>query len=70
MSENETDIFVAKTGAFVLLPSGEQIRMRRGQTVRVGHPLLRGREHLFKPFEVTYDVPIEARAGTKRRRRS
>ena len=29
--------------------------IRRGTTVRVGHPLLKGREMLFRPFKVDYE---------------
>lgn len=28
-----------------------------GHTVAVGHPLIRGREHLFAPFEPTWPLP-------------
>jgi hypothetical protein len=30
-----------------------------GHTVAAGHPLLRGREHLFRPFTPTWPLPGE-----------
>lgn len=50
------DVYVARE-SFVTDLDGERITVRKGKTrVREGHPLLRGREHLFKPVDVQYDV--------------
>lgn len=49
------DIFVAKGGAAVIL-GDRRIVLHEGQTVRAGHPLMEGREHLFEPFTVDFDL--------------
>lgn len=43
--------------SFTTLLDGAEIAVQRGRTrVREGHPLLRGREHLFEPLKVDYEV--------------
>jgi hypothetical protein len=49
------EIFVAKGGA-VLVLGDKRIVLQQGQTVREGHPILAGREQLFEPFTVDYEV--------------
>lgn len=52
------DILIATTSAMFRDGNGDVVRIRRGKTtVRKGHPLLRGREEMFAPLEVTFDVP-------------
>lgn len=61
-------ILVAKSSAQLLF-DGSRVNIRKGvTTVREGHPLLRGREHMFEPITVTYDVPIEAAAARPKAR--
>ena len=48
------DIFVARGGAVVVL-GDRRIVLQEGQTVRAGHPLMEGREHLFEPFTVDFE---------------
>lgn len=59
MSENspETgDILVCRESAAFTF-GGERVVIHKGKTrVRVGHPILEGREHLFEPLRVHYDV--------------
>lgn len=47
---SDDGIFVCKTPFWM----GRQL-VKRGMTVRLGHPLLTGNEHLFKPFVVDFD---------------
>ncbi|WP_119728343.1 hypothetical protein [Thermomonospora amylolytica] len=61
------DILVAKkTATFDY--NGERIVVHAGITrVRAGHPMLEGREDLFEPIDVHYDVEdATARPGAKR----
>lgn len=62
-----SDILVAKTNA-VLTYEGKRVLLRRGEThVRVGHPIVKGHEHLFEPMRVHYDVEqATAAPGEKR----
>lgn len=59
---SETDIFVAAKNATVFI-GGRRVKITRDVTrVRAGHPLLDGREALFKPLNVHHDLaeqPIE-----------
>lgn len=49
-------IFVAKESGWINL-DGEEIQVVEGRTrVREGHRLLAGREHMFIPLTVDYDV--------------
>ncbi len=53
---SETDILVCRESA-VFQFGGERVVVHKGQTrVRAGHPILEGREHLFEPLRVHYDV--------------
>jgi hypothetical protein len=65
----DADIYVA-TQSFATLLDGKPITVRKGVTrVRRGHKLLKGRESMFAPLEVQFDVeqatsaPGEKRAG-------
>jgi hypothetical protein len=70
---SNTDIFVACSAGLVLF-KGKRVRLVPGvTTVRAGHPLLDGREHLFTPLAVTFDNEAEveeATAAPGRKRRS
>jgi hypothetical protein len=55
-SKANGEIFVAKQ-SFTTELDGVPISVYGGQTrVRAGHPLLQGREALFEPLKVHYDV--------------
>ena len=63
------NILVAReTAVFVF--EGARVVIHEGLTrVRAGHPILEGREHLFRPIDVHYDVEdTRARpaAGTRK----
>lgn len=62
-----SNVYVAKKTA-VLQVDGKRVTIRRGLTrVREGHPLLDGREDLFEPLTVHYDVEqASAAPGEKR----
>ena len=48
-------LVAARSGTIVL--EGKTYRLRKDETrVRAGHPLVKGREELFKPLEVSYDL--------------
>jgi hypothetical protein len=56
------DILVARTSGVISL-DGQMMRIAKGKTtIRSGHPLLNGREHLFEPLSVTFELPVEAAA--------
>lgn len=58
MSEN-TGLYVAKT-SFVTVLDGQRITVTKGKTrVRAGHPLLEGREHLFRSVEDGVQFEVE-----------
>ena len=66
------DVYVAKE-SFACRLDGKRVIVNRGKTrVRHGHPLLKGREHLFSPIGVHYDVeqataaPGEVRKVTRK----
>lgn len=60
-------IYVATDNGTVNL-DGQNIQIRKGVTrVRAGHPLLAGREHLFEPLHVHYDVEQATAAPGERR---
>lgn len=61
------DILVAKTNA-VFDYEGRRVVIRAGVTrVRAGHPITEGREDLFEPITVDYDVEqATAAPGEKR----
>lgn len=55
------EILVAKTSAVFVTADGQRVRVTKGRTtIRRGHPYLRGREHLFQPFKLTFDVEVQA----------
>lgn len=64
----KVDLYQAKE-SFVTHLDGEQVAVAAGDLVRAGHPLLNGREDLFKPAEgwVRFDVEqATAAPGEKR----
>ena len=56
-----TDIFVAVESVLTQV-DGENVYITAGQTARAGHPILEGREALFEPFKVDYEVGDDAPA--------
>ncbi len=60
-------IYVA-TQSFSTTLNGVPVHVTAGvDHVREGHPLLAGREHMFKPMTITYDVEqATAEPGKKR----
>jgi len=44
------ELYQAKE-SFVTMFNGEQVAVAAGELVRAGHPILKGREELFKPAE-------------------
>lgn len=63
----EDGIFVAKE-SFTTEVDGVPTIIRAGlDRVRAGHPLLEGREHLFEPLTVQYDVEQATAAPGERR---
>jgi hypothetical protein len=64
----KVDLYQAKE-SFVTQLEGEQVSVAAGDLVRAGHPLLKGREELFKPAKnwVRFDVEqATAAPGEKR----
>lgn len=52
----EGAILVAKTGAMFDY-EGQKVFLVAGRTtVREGHPVLKGREHLFRPLKVDFEM--------------
>ncbi len=49
------DIFVAVESVLTEV-DGENVYITAGQTARAGHPILVGREALFEPFKVDYEL--------------
>lgn len=68
MAFKKSDILVAKK-TFATQENGQRIIVRKGTTrVRGNHPLVKGREHLFEPISVDYDVEqATAAPGEKRK---
>lgn len=58
------DILVAKS-AFVV---GHRV-VRKGETFRKGHPLIEGREQLFKPFTVDHEHKQATKAPGEKRQK-
>jgi hypothetical protein len=65
--KKKVEFYEAKTG-FVTMFNDEQIGVAAGELVRAGHPLLDGREDLFRPWEgPRFDVEqATAEPGEKR----
>ena len=62
-----TDVYVA-TASFEAFVDGERVLVQRGKTrVRDGHPILKGREHLFVPQTVRFDVEQATQAPGEKR---
>jgi hypothetical protein len=58
------DILIA-TETVLTTFEGENVYIYAGQTTaREGHPILKGREAMFTPVQVTYDLPEPAPAKT------
>jgi hypothetical protein len=64
----KADIYRAKE-SFVTMLGDEQLSVSKGDLVRAGHPLLKGRDELFEPAEgyVRFDVE-DATAAPGRKR--
>lgn len=62
------DLFQAKS-EFAVEIDGVPTVVHRGELVREGHPLLKGRESLFEPYEakVRFDVEQATAAPGKKR---
>lgn len=50
----EDSILVATTTFFCAV-DGQLVRVSGGATVRVGHPITKGREEMFKPLKVQFE---------------
>jgi hypothetical protein len=56
----EPDLYRGKESATFDF-DGAPVFIGPGTVVRAGHPIMKGREHLFEPLTVHYDVtPVEA----------
>ena len=68
MMAKKADIYQAKE-SFVTMLDDEQVAVSKGDLVRTGHPLLKGRDELFEPAEgyIRFDVE-EATAAPGRKR--
>jgi hypothetical protein len=56
-------VLVALQGAFFTY-EGQPVVLVQGQTTaREGHPILKGRENLFGPLKVNFDLPAPAVRG-------
>lgn len=62
-----TQVYVA-TASFEAFVDGERVLVQRGKTrVREGHPILTGREHLFAPQTVRFEVEQATQAPGEKR---
>jgi hypothetical protein len=52
---DDTGLFIATEGAAFDF-RGDPVRMQQGTIVRAGHPIMRGREHMFRPLHVDWDL--------------
>jgi hypothetical protein len=59
----EGKILIARTSAVVLDEHGKRTWISKGQTAREGHPILEGREHMFRPLVVDYELGGEQPRG-------
>lgn len=69
MPPRKNDLWQAKE-SFVTQQGGDTISVTKGDLVRAGHPILKGREDLFKPAEgyVRFDIEqATAAPGEKRK---
>src|ERR1700744_4218097 len=54
----EGQILIAHTSAMVLDEQGKRTWIIKGHTTaREGHPILEGREHMFRPLKVHFEWP-------------
>lgn len=63
MARTDDTILVANT-AFAM---GDGTVVHRGQTARVGHPILNGRERFFSPLVIDFEVDEQTTAAAGRR---
>lgn len=63
-SRAEPGILVA-TSAFAATVDGRNYVIRRGDTIRDGHPLVKGRENHFAPFTISYELPEKPQKPAK-----
>lgn len=54
MANTQESILTAKH-SFIFEEDGRTMTVVKGATVRVGHPLLRGREDMFTPLVVDFE---------------
>jgi hypothetical protein len=68
MAKTKADLYQAKE-SFVTMLDDEPTQVSKGDLVRAGHPLLKGRDELFEPAEgyIRFDVE-EATAAPGRKR--
>lgn len=57
------DVFVAVESVLTEF-EGANVYITAGDTAREGHPILKGREGIFAPQQVTWDLP-EPKAAAK-----
>lgn len=62
------DTILKASEAFTTEHDGVERHVRKGETFRVGHPLVEGREELFEPFEIDneYEEPEEPSKHAKK----
>ena len=61
-------IYVARD-SFLTIVDGVEVMISKGKTrVREGHPLLSGREDLFEPMTVDYDIEQASSAPGEKRK--
>lgn len=63
----DTTIYIARA-TFTTMLDGREVTIRAGiDRVRAGHPLLKGRESMFEPLTVQYDIEQASAAPGERR---
>lgn len=66
MNTEEAQIFVANTSA-VFSDGDVMYRIVKGKTTaRRGTKIIKGREHMWKPFTVDFDLPMKKEQAAKR----
>lgn len=50
-----SDIYKAKGGAVVFI-GGRRVVVHEGATARAGHPIMKGREAMFEPLHIDFDL--------------